>query len=104
MKIQTEITLKIEVELDYIPGRPAPACSNPSDPRFSDPGDDPELQVTAIKLLTDDGEIAIPENIRDEIELMFYDDFINQANREWEDAMSWDMAEQSYYNSMDLCI
>jgi hypothetical protein len=102
MKIQTEITLKVEVELDYIPRRPAPACRNPSDPCFSDPGDDPELQVKAIKLLTDGGEIAIPENIRDEIESMFYDDFIDQAEREWDESMSWDMAEQEYYNSMEV--
>lgn len=102
MKLQTEITLKVEVELDYIPGRPAPACSNPSDPRFSDPGDNPELEVKAIKLLTDDGEIAIPDNIRDEIEMMYYNDFINQANQEWEESMSWDMAEQAYYNLMEI--
>ena len=34
--------LRIAVE-DFYPGRPAPPCSNPDHPDYSDPGDDPEF-------------------------------------------------------------
>jgi len=44
----TEIDLtEIEVEVKvthFIPYRPAPACSNPDSPKFSDSGDDEEME------------------------------------------------------------
>lgn len=40
----------------YKPGRPAPACSNPSSPAYSDPGDDVEVEFKMF-LMDDDGEI-----------------------------------------------
>lgn len=44
MKTYTkEIDLSLKVRVTFTPGRPAPHCNNPDDPRFSDPGDGPEL-------------------------------------------------------------
>jgi len=48
LKFNLEIDLpEIEVEVDvthYTPYRPAPYCSNPDSPKFSDSGDDEELE------------------------------------------------------------
>lgn len=35
--------IEIKFEIDFYPGRPAPACSNPDSPLFSDPGDGAEI-------------------------------------------------------------
>lgn len=50
-----EIKFNLHIEVThYRPARPAPACSNPSDPAYSDPGDDVEFEFT-IYLLTKEG-------------------------------------------------
>lgn len=41
----TEIDLEFSVHvIGFTPERPAPACSNPSSPRFADPGDPAEYE------------------------------------------------------------
>lgn len=45
----------IEVQAHVVFDRPAPACSNPSDPRFSDPGDPGEVDIHAMNY-EDSGE------------------------------------------------
>lgn len=45
----TEVTLEVRIRVDcFTPGYPAPACSNPSSPAFSDPGDDPEYESAQV--------------------------------------------------------
>ncbi|HUU86385.1 MAG TPA: hypothetical protein VMX17_01360 [Candidatus Glassbacteria bacterium] len=51
-KFNIEIGLLVEITY-YLPDRPAPACSNPSSPAYSDPGDDAELEFV---LYTIDGK------------------------------------------------
>lgn len=42
------------VHADHVPFRPAPMCSNPSNPAYSDPGDDEEFNAYAV--FTPNGE------------------------------------------------
>jgi len=44
-EIDEAVEADLEFEVEYAPGRPAPACSDHDAPGFSDPGDPPELQV-----------------------------------------------------------
>lgn len=39
----------LEVEADFRPGRPAPPCSNPDDPAFSDTGDPAEWDTKLVR-------------------------------------------------------
>ena len=57
--------LRFEIT-DFTPGRPAPACSNPSSPRFSDPGDPMEFN-TRIILTVNSKEIEITGEAYDAI-------------------------------------
>ena len=61
-----EFEIKFNLFIDvthYRPARPAPACSNPSDPAYSDPGDDLEFEFV-IYLLTKEGEKKeLPEEL-----------------------------------------
>jgi len=62
MKITSDFELKLFIELDYyMPGREAPACSNPSSLTYSDPGDDPEFEYTVY--LDEDMSIEAQEYI-----------------------------------------
>ena len=38
-----------EVDVDYVPCRPAPPCSDHDSPAFSDPGDDEEFEIVAVR-------------------------------------------------------
>lgn len=37
---------EVEIEASYFPSRPAPPCSNPSSPAFSDSGDPEEVEIS----------------------------------------------------------
>lgn len=50
-----EVKYKFKVT-HYIPAREAPACSNPSDPAFSDPGDSEEFEFD-LYYLDDEGNM-----------------------------------------------
>lgn len=41
--------IDVVVHYTFSPGRPAPPCSNPSDPRFSDPGDAEDVEVYEVR-------------------------------------------------------
>ncbi len=77
MKLWTEITrgnqlYELVVEVAYSPGRPAPYCSNPDSPRFSDPGDPPSLEIKNISIdgcYDQDGNDVVPEISAADIEL-----------------------------------
>jgi hypothetical protein len=49
---------KIKV-YEYEPGRPAPACSNPSHPAYSDPGDPGTLDYDAWFVVNEDPEMLV---------------------------------------------
>ena len=59
----------------YNPGRPAPACSNPSSPLFGDPGDPEEFELDKplIVCATNEDGYVIP---------------INDMHREWLDELT----------------
>jgi len=49
----------VEIEGKYTPGRPAPACSNPDSPLYSDPGDPSEFTPRYLRWeATEGGEIG----------------------------------------------
>jgi len=52
MKLTSEIEIEVVVTR-YIPYRSAPTCSNPSDIRYSDTGDNEELEFDAYLILKD---------------------------------------------------
>ena len=43
------------VRVRYTAGRPAPPCSNPDSPAFSDSGDPPELEILSTRVEQSDG-------------------------------------------------
>jgi len=51
------------VEGSFTPGRPAPTCSNPSSPRYSDPGDPAEFEPE-VAYRVDGGNVTIDEMAR----------------------------------------
>ena len=58
--------LRFEIT-DFTPGRPAPACSNPSSPAYSDPGDPMEFDVAKIILTVNNVEIEVTGETREAI-------------------------------------
>lgn len=58
--------LRFEIT-DFNPGRPAPVCSNPSSPAFSDPGDPMEYNIDRVILTVNGREIEITGEIKDAI-------------------------------------
>jgi hypothetical protein len=51
MKIKTYVELQVEVDVDYTPERPAPACQDHDSPRFCDSGDDEFIEITDVKFV-----------------------------------------------------
>ncbi len=47
--------IRVAIEADYSPERPAPFCQNPSDPRYSDSGDPEEIEITSCTVAEDNG-------------------------------------------------
>jgi len=58
-----------EVDVDgYRPGRPAPVCSNPSSPAYSDPGDNPEFDDYKLTVSIEGHTIDITDKITEELD------------------------------------
>ena len=54
MRTEVEVDLndhRLRVVFDFYLARPAPACSNPDSPAFSDPGDPGEVDILAAFLI-----------------------------------------------------
>ena len=51
MNISLIQEVELELELDYTPLRPAPACQDPDSPRFSDSGDAEEFEILKAGLI-----------------------------------------------------
>jgi hypothetical protein len=66
------------VTCDYLPGRPAPVCSNPDDPRYSDPGDNPEIDISSVML---DSGIDITDYIGPEFMNLLCDEALEAAEK-----------------------
>ena len=77
-KFNIEIELRVEIT-HYSEERPAPACSNPSSPAYSDPGDDAELEFL-LYTIDDKGEKKeIPEEFH-----FLYEDLYDDVSEEVE--------------------
>ena len=103
---EARVYLRVYLE-NFEPGRPAPACSNPDSPLFSDPGDDPEWDSMQVVLvftkktqkmnpITNDfdeeileTEIDLPEEAYDAFEEAYLQDVIEDAIAQYEQEM-WD--------------
>ena len=42
--------IQLAIDYNYEPGRPAPYCSNPSNPAYYDAGDQEEIEVTCVQV------------------------------------------------------
>jgi len=93
------IDVDVEVVVDnYQPARPASHCSNPDDPRYSDPGDGPEFEYKVIlgtSKKTIDITAYLPESVLKEIEEEIMEKGEEDARSDYEDMMS-ERAEERY--------
>lgn len=78
------IDLEIKVKVsEYKKRRSAPSCSNPSDPLFSDPGDDPECLSVDFYIVIAGKEILIKDRaVTDYLEDLLVDDIIQKGENE----------------------
>lgn len=67
-----------DCEVSYNPGYEAPNCSNHDDPRFSDPGEDPSLELVSAKLEGTNYELC--ESELDDLYEMFESKLYDLAN------------------------
>lgn len=74
---ETEVSVPVEVLYRVDFGRPAPPCSNPSAPAFSDPGDPMEVEILKVLVHHEGTVIPIPPDVLDE-------DAMKQLEREAE--------------------
>lgn len=100
MKFTTTVEIEIEVDADYTPGRPAPACSNPSSPAFSDTGDASEIEVIEMYLVNGKKKIKIPVDICDVICDTCIDELMDVADSVYNNDFAYAMAEKSYNDEM----
>lgn len=70
---------RLQVDVKYLPGRPAPACSNPDSPAFSDSGDPDELEIVRAVIVKDGKELPIPKEVLDEDR--FIDSCLDEARK-----------------------
>ncbi|HLE57238.1 MAG TPA: hypothetical protein VJB15_09155 [Rhodothermia bacterium] len=92
-----EDELTLEVTAYVFPGRPAPACSNPDSPAFSDAGDPPEVDIQAVRVIERKGDTihdARPLTQDERLALLDNEDYceierrlIEEAIRHHEDAI-----------------
>jgi len=101
MKLKTTVEIEIEVDADYTAYRPAPACQDHDSPRYSDSGDDEELEVIDMYILDDDKKIKIPVDICDIICKCNIDSLTEQARELTENDFAYDMAEKAHRDEVD---
>ena len=70
--------IDVVVHYTFSPGRPAPPCSNPSDPRFSDPGDAEDVEVYEVR---DYEGVDITDRL-DDATMGYLDEQAGEAGRE----------------------
>jgi len=80
--LETPVKLIMTVH-GYNHGTPAPACSNPDSPRFSDPGCPPEFDDVSFVIIVNDRAIELPDEIVDKI----YDALENVIDAKLDDAI-----------------
>lgn len=73
-EVEVEVTFKLKLSIkDYTPARPAPPCSNPDDPRYSDPGDDEYYEVEGAKLI-----VPLAHNMEEIVDIVLPDEFYGE--------------------------
>lgn len=90
MKLKTKVYVELEVEVEarYTPYRPAPHFKDRDDPRFSDPGDDEELNFEAWFLACNNENgammrVEIPEEIKALVHDSITDDVFEECRRSY---------------------
>jgi len=89
IKKEFDVTLKLIIEvIHYTPARPAPPCSNPDSPAFSDPGDDFEMEFNLF-LVSESGEkIELPKVLH-----YLYEELFEEIVEIYEDQLEIDQGE-----------
>lgn len=54
---------RILADVNYLPERPAPPCSNPDSPAFSDSGDPDELEIFRAVILKDGVQTPLADTV-----------------------------------------
>jgi hypothetical protein len=75
MRASANLKMEVEIEVtlvEFKPGYPAPASSDPDSPRFSDPGGDPEWGETLVFFVFRDKTGRVTKKIEVSEELYFY--------------------------------
>lgn len=88
--------IEIKFEIEYYPGRPAPACSNPDSPLFSDPGDDAEIQDSEMYLTCGNVSYKMSESCQ-----LLADDIFNRNEEKIYDLCQKKYLEVSEYARFD---
>ena len=79
---KTDFDIEVEVK-GYVPPRPAPACSNPSSPLFSDSGDDAEYEKLSAWLILRGHKIKFTKALYE----AFEDELWDTIQEEFEDSL-----------------
>ncbi len=74
IEFEGEVRMPVTVKAEIEPGRPAPMCSNPDDPRFADPGDPLEIVRYQVFLNGNDITSTLTCCQEDEIERQIMED------------------------------
>ena len=88
-KLYAEIEFEAEID-HYSPERPAPFCRNPSDPKYSDPGDSEECEYRLFFIvMSEDGK-----PIKKELTAENMEDFIAQVYKELDEEVREHVREE----------
>ena len=60
--------MEIEMEGSFKPARPAPRCSNPDDPRFSDDGDPAEVEIIEAHFVDGSARIKLSADMLEQLQ------------------------------------
>jgi 5,10-methenyltetrahydromethanopterin hydrogenase len=83
------IELETEFEVDYSPERPAPHCQDHSSPRYSDPGDPEEVEITEAYFRIGDKLVKIPAELMGYICDTCIDDVTSVCREQYDGIMEY---------------
>ncbi len=79
-ELDTESTIIVEVWVDtFTPERPAPCCSNPDSPSFSDSGDSEEIEFEILAVIVGDEEHKITLELEEKLSDILYSKIVDST-------------------------
>lgn len=77
--------VQLEIDIYYEPERPAPPCSNPSSPNFSDSGDSEYIEIINVYLKLEAKKFILPEEVGDYINNNYIETITKKAREIYEE-------------------